>query len=62
MSPMAGEHGEFAGVAMIRAYHSLRGDIAATRALFRRAQAPKTRRLRPPMEGASYGRSPWTTR
>src|ERR1700749_676403 len=27
-SPMAGAHGEFAGVAMIRAYHRSRGDLA----------------------------------
>ena len=30
-SPMAGAHGEFAGVAMIRAYHRARGDLAAQR-------------------------------
>jgi glycine dehydrogenase subunit 2 len=28
MAPMAGAHGEFAGVAMIRAYHDARGDSA----------------------------------
>lgn len=28
MAPMAGAQGEFAGVAMIRAYHDVRGDIA----------------------------------
>jgi glycine dehydrogenase subunit 2 len=28
MAPMAGAHGEFAGVAMIRAYHDARGDTA----------------------------------
>jgi glycine dehydrogenase subunit 2 len=28
LSPMAGAHGEFAGVAMIRAYHGARGDLA----------------------------------
>jgi glycine dehydrogenase subunit 2 len=28
LSPMAGAHGEFAGVAMIRAYHRSRGDFA----------------------------------
>ena len=28
MAPMAGAHGEFAGVAMIRAYHEARGDTA----------------------------------
>src|SRR5215470_15467291 len=28
LSPMAGAHGEFAGVAMIRAYHRARGDLA----------------------------------
>lgn len=28
LSPMAGAHGEFAGVAMIRAYHQARGDLA----------------------------------
>src|SRR6202165_1076577 len=27
LSPMAGAHGEFAGVAMIRAYHGARGDL-----------------------------------
>jgi glycine dehydrogenase subunit 2 len=27
LSPMAGAHGEFAGVAMIRAYHRSRGDL-----------------------------------
>src|SRR5438045_1933424 len=27
LSPMAGAHGEFAGVAMIRAYHRARGDL-----------------------------------
>jgi len=27
LSPMAGAHGEFAGVAMIRAYHKARGDL-----------------------------------
>src|SRR6266480_4495630 len=27
LSPMAGAHGEFAGVAMIRAYHQARGDL-----------------------------------
>jgi glycine dehydrogenase subunit 2 len=30
LSPMAGAHGEFAGVAMIRAYHRSRGDLART--------------------------------
>jgi glycine dehydrogenase subunit 2 len=30
LSPMAGAHGEFAGVAMIRAYHRARGDLART--------------------------------
>jgi glycine dehydrogenase subunit 2 len=30
MAPMAGAHGEFAGVAMIRAYHDARGDTART--------------------------------
>src|SRR5579871_6329474 len=28
LSPLAGAHGEFAGVAMIRAYHRSRGDLA----------------------------------
>src|SRR5215212_1015070 len=28
LNPMAGAHGEFAGVAMIRAYHKARGDLA----------------------------------
>ena len=28
LAPMAGAHGEFAGVAMIRAYHQARGDLA----------------------------------
>ena len=28
LSPMAGAHGEFAGVAMLRAYHRSRGDLA----------------------------------
>ncbi|HPF25998.1 MAG TPA: aminomethyl-transferring glycine dehydrogenase subunit GcvPB [Steroidobacteraceae bacterium] len=28
LAPMAGAHGEFAGVAMIRAYHRARGDLA----------------------------------
>jgi glycine dehydrogenase subunit 2 len=28
LNPMAGAHGEFAGVAMIRAYHAARGDYA----------------------------------
>ena len=28
LSPLAGAHGEFAGVAMIRAYHRARGDLA----------------------------------
>ncbi len=28
LNPMAGAHGEFAGVAMIRAYHRARGDLA----------------------------------
>ncbi|HVY80037.1 MAG TPA: aminomethyl-transferring glycine dehydrogenase subunit GcvPB [Steroidobacteraceae bacterium] len=28
LTPMAGAHGEFAGVAMIRAYHRARGDLA----------------------------------
>jgi glycine dehydrogenase subunit 2 len=28
LSPLAGAHGEFAGVAMIRGYHRLRGDLA----------------------------------
>jgi glycine dehydrogenase subunit 2 len=28
LSPMAGAHGEFAGVAMIRAYHRARGDLS----------------------------------
>ncbi len=27
LTPMAGAHGEFAGVAMIRAYHRARGDL-----------------------------------
>ena len=31
LSPMAGAHGEFAGVAMIRAYHRARGDLARDR-------------------------------
>jgi glycine dehydrogenase subunit 2 len=30
MAPMAGAHGEFAGVAMIRAFHDARGDAART--------------------------------
>ncbi len=30
LNPMAGAHGEFAGVAMIRAYHKARGDLART--------------------------------
>jgi glycine dehydrogenase subunit 2 len=30
LSPMAGAHGEFAGVAMIRAYHRSRGDVERT--------------------------------
>lgn len=30
LSPMAGAHGEFAGVAMIRAFHEARGDTART--------------------------------
>jgi glycine dehydrogenase subunit 2 len=30
LSPMAGAHGEFAGVAMIRAYHRARGDLKRT--------------------------------
>jgi glycine dehydrogenase subunit 2 len=30
LSPMAGAHGEFAGVAMIRAYHRARSDLART--------------------------------
>jgi glycine dehydrogenase subunit 2 len=30
LSPMAGAHGEFAGVAMIRAYHRSRGDLDRT--------------------------------
>ena len=30
LAPMAGAHGEFAGVAMIRAYHEARGDAART--------------------------------
>jgi len=30
LSPMAGAHGEFAGVAMIRAYHKARSDLART--------------------------------
>ncbi|MFT3907405.1 MAG: aminomethyl-transferring glycine dehydrogenase subunit GcvPB [Steroidobacteraceae bacterium] len=30
LSPMAGAHGEFAGVAMIRAYHRARGDLNRT--------------------------------
>jgi len=30
LSPMAGAHGEFAGVSMIRAYHRARGDLART--------------------------------
>ncbi|MBI5329634.1 MAG: aminomethyl-transferring glycine dehydrogenase subunit GcvPB [Betaproteobacteria bacterium] len=30
LAPMAGAHGEFAGVAMIRAYHDARGDAART--------------------------------
>jgi len=30
LTPMAGAHGEFAGVAMIRAYHEARGDTART--------------------------------
>jgi len=33
LSPMAGAHGEFAGVAMIRAYHASRGDAARTEIL-----------------------------
>jgi glycine dehydrogenase subunit 2 len=30
LNPMAGAHGEFAGVAMIRAYHKARGDLQRT--------------------------------
>lgn len=30
LAPMAGAHGEFAGIAMIRAYHDARGDAART--------------------------------
>ena len=33
LTPMAGAHGEFAGVAMIRAYHDARGDAARTEIL-----------------------------
>ncbi|MCL4315954.1 MAG: aminomethyl-transferring glycine dehydrogenase subunit GcvPB [Gammaproteobacteria bacterium] len=33
LTPMAGAQGEFAGVAMIRAYHDLRGDTARTEIL-----------------------------
>jgi glycine dehydrogenase subunit 2 len=33
LTPMAGAHGEFAGVAMIRAYHRARGDLARTEIL-----------------------------
>lgn len=33
MTPMAGAQGEFAGVAMIRAYHQARGDVARTEIL-----------------------------
>jgi glycine dehydrogenase subunit 2 len=33
LSPMAGAQGEFAGVAMIRAYHQSRGDVARTEIL-----------------------------
>ena len=33
LAPMAGAQGEFAGVAMIRAYHAARGDIARTEVL-----------------------------
>ena len=33
LTPMAGAQGEFAGVAMIRAYHDARGDTARTEIL-----------------------------
>src|SRR6185312_771155 len=33
LTPMAGAQGEFAGVAMIRAYHEARGDTARTEIL-----------------------------
>src|SRR5579863_1085721 len=33
LNPLAGAHGEFAGVAMIRAYHRSRGDLARTEIL-----------------------------
>jgi len=33
LTPMAGAQGEFAGVAMIRAYHRARNDMGATKSL-----------------------------
>jgi len=45
LAPMAGAQGEFAGVAMIRAYHEARGDDARTEILIPK---PPTAPTRPP--------------
>jgi len=46
LTPMAGAQGEFAGVAMIRAYHDARGDTARTEILVPDAAHAPTRRPR----------------
>src|SRR3954462_9838382 len=37
LNPIAGAHGEFAGVAMIRAYHRARGDLGRNEVILRKA-------------------------
>jgi glycine dehydrogenase subunit 2 len=61
LSPLAGAHGEFAGVAMIRAYHRARGDTRAMRSSCRRPRTAPIRRP-PACAAASRARWPWDRR
>ncbi len=62
LSPMAGAHGEFAGVAMIRAYHRSRGGPGrATRSSSRKLRMARTRPQRP-CAAVSCARFPSTAR
>jgi glycine dehydrogenase subunit 2 len=59
MAPMAGAHGEFAGVAMIRAYHDARGDTARREIIVPTRRTAPTRRPRP-CAATRSGKSPPT--
>src|SRR5580698_1316592 len=67
LTPMAGAQGEFAGVAMIRAYHRARNDTHALKSLCRRRRTAPTPQPRP-CAGSSSRKFPamrmemWTSR